>query len=254
MKNKVNSFASLYQRGLTLKEAQKKNEWMYIEFWKIENPKFNIDDLIDIQNTRLKEIDSSVSFTYNSSLIRSDGNKTKIRIADLTKYPALEVTGFIQFDNFIFFIVLFTPKELLNKNLRKLQYILKVAKPVKIHFDNTKVIEQLLSEVALTNDKEGKADRYYQIGEWYKEMDNFEEALVNFRKAIDYFPTHYTYLRGIINETLTQELYNESKKYSKQLFEIEPSNSTVPQDLIKIYLSFEKADILVELFNELISN
>jgi len=129
-----------------------------------------------------------------------------------------------------------------------------VAKPVRIHFDRTKVIEQLLSEIELTNDKEEKADRYYQIGKWYKEMDNLEEALANFRKAIDCFPTHYTYLKGIISETLSQEIYNESKKYSKQLFEIEPTNTTVPQDLIKIYLSLKKTDILIEIFNDLISN
>jgi len=30
LKDKINSFATIHQRGLTLKKAQKKNEWMYM--------------------------------------------------------------------------------------------------------------------------------------------------------------------------------------------------------------------------------
>jgi tetratricopeptide (TPR) repeat protein len=133
---------------------------------------------------------------------RKDGLKTKIRIAEVNLYHAIEVTGFIQFKDYIFFIVLFTLKELLNKNLRKLQYILQVAKPCEINFNNHAVIEQSLVEIAELDDKQKKADKYYQVGIWFQEMDDFENALTNFKKAIECFPTHYFYLKSIIGKAL----------------------------------------------------
>ena len=157
LKDKINSFASLHQRGITLKEAKKKKEWMYMQFWKIKSPDFGIEQLIEIQNNNILGIDPKTEFTYNSLVKRKDGLKTKIRIAEINTYPAIEVTGFIQFEEHIFFIVLFTTKELLNKNLRKLQYIIQVANSCEINFDNHTVIEQCLTEIAEMDDKQKKS-------------------------------------------------------------------------------------------------
>jgi tetratricopeptide (TPR) repeat protein len=252
LKDKINSFATIHQRGLTLKDAQKKNEWMYMQFWKIDAPDFGIDKLIEIQNENILRVDPKAVFTYNSLVKRNDGFNTKTRIAEIKTYSALEVTGFIQFEGYILFIVLFTPKELLNKNLRKLQYLLKVANPCKLDFDNHKVINQRLVEITKTDDKQKQADAYYQVGIWYQEMDDFDNAFLNFKKAIECFPTHYHYLKGIIGKALTFGFIQESKHYATQLFDIEPINPTVPQDLIQIYLDYKQADKLIELFNELI--
>lgn len=252
LKDKINSFATIHQRGLTLKDAQKKNEWMYMQFWKIDTPSFGIDKLIEIQNKNILEVDPNTKFSYNSAVKRHDDLKTKIRIADVSKYPLLEVTGFIQFEEYIIFIVLFTPRELFNKNLRKLQYLLKVANSCKLNFDNYAVINQQLAEITKTDDKAKQADIYYQIGIWYQEMDDFDNALLNFKKSIDCFPTHYSHLKGIIGKSLSLDFIHESSYYATKLFEIEPSNPTVPQDLIEIYLNNSRSDLLIELFKELI--
>jgi tetratricopeptide (TPR) repeat protein len=252
LKDRINSNATLHQRGITLKEAQKRQEWMYMQFWKIKSPDFAIEQLIEIQNTNILKIDPKTKFIYNSLVKRKDGLKTKIRIAEVNLYHAIEVTGFIQFKDYIFFIVLFTLKELLNKNLRKLQYILQVAKPCEINFNNHAVIEQSLVEIAELDDKQKKADKYYQVGIWFQEMDDFENALTNFKIAIECFPTHYFYLKSIIGKALSFGFVHESKRYAIQLFEIEPANPQVPQDLINIFLELEKPDILIELFKELI--
>lgn len=250
--DKINSFASLHQRGLTLKEAQKSNEWMYMQFWGKDITEFNIDTLIEIQNANILQIDKKSKFTYNNIVKRPDGINTKIRIAEIPQYAAIEVTGFIEFEKHIFFIVLFTPKELLSKNLRKLQHILKVATPTEIQFDNNIVIKQCLATIERSKDKEEKADKYFQIGKWYKEMDDLESAFQNYEKGIDCFPSHYTYLKKIINEALLQNLNKEANKYSIQLFEIEPKNPTAPQDLIDIYFSNNKQNLIIELFTNLI--
>ncbi|MGD9932054.1 MAG: restriction endonuclease [Mangrovibacterium sp.] len=246
--DKINSFASLHQRGLTLKEAQKRNEWMYMQFWVKEGTNDNIESLIEIQNKNILQIDSKSKFTYNNHVKRTDGYPTKIRIAEISSYPAIEVTGFIEFEKHIFFIVLFTAKELLTKNLRKLQHILKVATPSEIKFDNTIVIKQCLETIEESKDNEEKADKYFQIGKWYKEMDDFESAFQSYVKGIECFPLHYTYLKKIIREALAQKLDNDALKYSIQLFDIEPKNPRVPQDLIEIYFDQNKQELLITFF------
>jgi len=248
MVDKINSFASLHQRGLTLKDAQERNEWMYMQFWAKEGTDANIESLIESQNKGIIQIDSKSKFTYDNLIKRADGYPTKIRIADISGYPAIEVTGFIEFEKHIFFIVLFTPKELLSKNLRKLQHILKVATPSEIKFDNTIVIKQCLATIEESIDNEEKADKYFQIGKWYKEMDEFESTFQSYVKGIECYPTHYAYLKKIIREALVQKLDNEAIKYSNQLFEIEPKNPTVPQDLIDIYFDQNKQELLIAFF------
>jgi hypothetical protein len=154
IKDKVNGIASVFQRGLTLNEAQKKNEWIYLDFWKIEegNP-FSIEDLIKLQNSNIKDFAPSAKFEYRDGINRTDEYVSKIRIADIDSYPCLEVTGFINFNEFIFFAVLFTPIELLEKNIRKLQYMLSVSQPAEMVFDNTLVIQQLFDEIEKTDSK-----------------------------------------------------------------------------------------------------
>ena len=56
IKERINGIASLFQRGLNLKEAQKRNEWMYVDFWYLENSDFSINDLIEIQNANILEV------------------------------------------------------------------------------------------------------------------------------------------------------------------------------------------------------
>lgn len=136
-KNKSGGVASLFQRGLSLDQAQKRNEWMYINFWEVNDNKiFCIDDLINMQNKEILSHDPEASFEYEEPLGREDKYNTKIRVACINSYPCLEVTGFVQFDDFIFFAVLFTPKQLLSKNLKKIKYLLTVCRPVCIHYDN----------------------------------------------------------------------------------------------------------------------
>lgn len=245
---RFNSFATIHQRGITLKEAQKQNEWMYMDFWKKDSKIPDIDSLINFQNKKVIGFNNSSKIHYNNSIKRSDQYITKIRIADIPNYPSLEVTGFIEFDDYIFFIVLFTTRELLNKNLRKLQHLLKVSIPTHIHFDNKQVIEQCLSTISDSSNKNEKAEKYFLIGKWYKEMDDFEKSFDYVEKAIECLPNNSNYLKKIIEESLWLNLPNKSKKYTIQLFEIEPRNPAISQMLIEIFLKCDKIDLLIEYF------
>lgn len=251
IKEKVNGIASLFQRGLTLKKAQKKNEWMYLDFWQIEDVNsFSIEDLINLQNSNISSFASSVNFEYRDGIVRTDGYASKIRIADIDSYPCLEITGFVNFNEFIFYAVLFSPIELLEKNIRKLQYMLSVCQPAEISFDNTRVIQQLFNEIEETESQESKSEKYNQIGHWYFEMGNVEQALVNYRKAIDNFPTHYSYLKDIIDFEFKNGTKEEALKHSSNLFDIEPKNPRVPQDLINIFLDNGCGRLLADFFTD----
>jgi tetratricopeptide (TPR) repeat protein len=249
LKDSINNFATLFQRGLTLKEAQKKNEWMYVQFWKKEKSILTIDNLIEFQNEYIQE-NSKAEFEYKSGPKRKDNNHTKIRIADVESYPSLEVTGYIEFDDVIFYIVLFTPIELLNKNLRKLQYLLSTALPVKIKFDNTKVIEQSLKEITNIKDNEEKSSKFYQIAVWFKEMKDKENEVFYLKKSLEEFP-NYSALKSIINELLHKGDYIESNKYSETFSDIEPKNPRIFQDLIEIYLNNSEPELFEKFLKDL---
>ena len=119
--------ATLYQRGLNLKSAAKAREWMYVNFCTKDETVNDIDSLCKIQESYLKEMPGA-EIEYQDGPNRKDA-KTKIRLLKVPAYPTPEYTGFVEFEEFIFFCVLFTPKELEAKNLRKLRYIMRCVLP-----------------------------------------------------------------------------------------------------------------------------
>lgn len=251
IKEKINRIATLYQRGLTLKQAQKKKEWMYLEFWRFDKVEsFSIDNLIDLQNKKILHLYSKASFEYNTDLIRIDNYQTKIRIADVNTYPCLEVTGFIQFEDYIFFAVLLTPKELLGKNLRKLQYLLLTCKPGKIEFNNLGIINQMLNEIEDTDTMDDKSTKYHQIGLWYCEMHDYTNAQIHFRKSLECFPTHYVFIKHIIDFEFKHGEIKEALNHSSNFFAINPKNPRIPTDLIEIFIKNKQAKILDQFFIE----
>lgn len=122
--------ATLYQRGLTLESAGQAREWMYINFWTKDEKANDIESLCKVQESYLKTMPES-EIEYQNGPIRKDA-RTKIRLLKADTYPTPEYTGFVEFERFIFFCVLFTPKELEAKNLRKLRYIMKGVLPLGV--------------------------------------------------------------------------------------------------------------------------
>jgi len=122
--------ATLYQRGLTLESAQKTREWMYINFWAKDETTKDIESLCRVQELDIKK-DLGAEIKYQDGPIRNDA-RTRIRLIKVPSYPAPEYTGFVEFDEFIFFCVLFTPEELEAKNLRKLRYIIRCVLPLGV--------------------------------------------------------------------------------------------------------------------------
>ncbi len=125
--------ALIYQRGLDLPQAQENKEWMYINFWDRKKENDSLEDLIRIQEENIKDFKPNAIIEYIDTIKRNDA-RTKIRIVEIDSYPTPEITGYVEFVDFIFFCVLFTPKELAKKNIRKLENILRKVRPIGIKY------------------------------------------------------------------------------------------------------------------------
>lgn len=119
--------ATLYQRGLTIDKAMDENEFMYVQFWDRKPNNDTLDDLLELQLARFKEKDPEVKVEYLPTITRKN-TQTRLRKATVKSYPSSEFTGFIEFPNFIFFCVMFTPENRERQNIRKLENILKLVK------------------------------------------------------------------------------------------------------------------------------
>jgi len=122
--------ATLYQRGRTLNSAGEAREWMYINFWTKDEAANNVESLCKLQESYLKTM-SGTEIEFQDGPVRK-GARTKLRLVKVPTYPTPEYTGFVEFEKFIFFCVLFTPEELESKNLRKLRYIMRCVLPIQV--------------------------------------------------------------------------------------------------------------------------
>jgi hypothetical protein len=126
--------ASLYQRGLAFEEAVRNNEFMYVTFWDKRNDMVNsLDALLKHQEGyMLAGSPDSEIILLGRARNRRVGVETLIRRFKKRTHPILEYTGFVDFENFIFMCVLFTPEHLERKNLRKLRFVIADAFPMKV--------------------------------------------------------------------------------------------------------------------------
>lgn len=123
--------ARLYRRGLTFEQAHNQSEFMYIQIWNKESDQINaLNDLIAVQNQGMLHDFPNAKITVEvlDFGLKSNG---AIRTAEYI-YPALEVTAFAEFEKFILFVVLLTSKVVLNRNRRKLEYVIRKALPFSV--------------------------------------------------------------------------------------------------------------------------
>jgi tetratricopeptide (TPR) repeat protein len=224
----------LYQRGLSIKEAKKRFEFMYVNFWKKTNDIKTIDELIKFQNERIMASNPDAKLNIIKTINRKDA-KTKIREADIPRYHGLEITGYVEFEKFIFFCVLFTTKEVRNKNLRKLEYILGKIIPLNIKFDNAKIIEKTLIELKSITNSEDRANLRLKLYKYYLEMDDLNNAINVLEEIIVDFPSHYLASKRLLE--LRKEENNDFalRKELDRYFKLDPKNPTIYNDIIEIF-------------------
>lgn len=123
--------AALYQRGLTLNQAVASKEWIYVGIVSKDKHK-TLDNLLKYQEAYMFSDFPDAKINFLPTVTRDDA-QIKLREIEIKSYPTKEYTGFVDFEDFIFFGVLLTPIELKKKNLRKLENILRDVSPSRIH-------------------------------------------------------------------------------------------------------------------------
>jgi hypothetical protein len=125
--------ARIYRRGLTFRQAHDQSEFMYVQIWNKESDQIStLDELIAAQNQgMLQEYPNAVITVEPLDL--GPNSKGAIRTA-ANIYPALEVTAFVEFKKSILFVVLLTPEVVLNRNRRKLEYVIRKAGPFSVTY------------------------------------------------------------------------------------------------------------------------
>jgi len=127
-----NMLATLYQRGLTLEEAAQNKEWMYINLSVKDEKIKSLDEFLKYQESYTIQKYPKAKIEYLPTIKRDDAT-IKLRVIDIETYPTKEYTGFVDFNEFVFFCILFTPEELKKKNIRKLENILQRVLPLYIN-------------------------------------------------------------------------------------------------------------------------
>lgn len=129
------SLCTLYQKGLTFKEATKNFEFAYVNIWVKDNEIQTLTDLNNFQIATMK--DQHKIFRYemiSTNLLQKE--PVLIRIAEYDNKPFIEITGIIEFKKFLFFVVWFCPENTKKRNLRKLEILLSRIVPINIIQDN----------------------------------------------------------------------------------------------------------------------
>ena len=113
--------AVLYQRGLSFPQAAASHEWAYYQFWRKDVPdtQTTVEALIEKQNNDLLDENPS-TYIERVAVPETVKKSAGIRLAKRPHHPAWEYTGIVEFEEFLFFIVMFTPPVVANRNLRKL--------------------------------------------------------------------------------------------------------------------------------------
>lgn len=243
------TIATLYQRGKTFAEAQEGGEWMYVNLVGYNDDVPDLDALIKLQEEDTLAHHPKATFDYSLSFKRSDGKEIRIRKIEREELPFQEYTGFIDFENFVFFIVLFTPIELSDKNIRKLEYLLERTLPIDVNLDSVSAtkIATLKHLIEKTDENEEKANLYIAMAQIHIDMDKPKEAIICLNKSIDIEPANLGAKLGLLN---LQFETDEMPQLMNDLFNLDPGNPEIGSSLIGVAISNDGGKELINFFEE----
>jgi tetratricopeptide (TPR) repeat protein len=236
--------ATLYQRGRTLEEAMKNKEWMYVNIFSKTEDIHDLDTFCKMHESDTLHNIPNAKISYQKTIKREDAN-TQLRLIEVDSYPTPEYTGFVEFEDFIFFCVLFTPEELKEKNLKKLEHIISKVLPFHVNVEsvlssNLNTLERQLEQ---TDDKITKAEILINQGDILKELEKLEESENKYDESLKLLPTSYGAIKGKVDLYIkTNKSDVELNKVVDDLFQLDPINPTVCQDILDIFSEHDKVD------------
>ena len=130
----------MYRRGLSsFEEAQREGELMYFDFGSKRGSVNTLGKLLNKQEKDLRKYPPEVKVEVSYAPVtfpRRDGVSMRLRLARIIRprpySTVLEYGGFVDFPDFIFFVILLTREETAMRNLGKLEYVMEKMLPLEV--------------------------------------------------------------------------------------------------------------------------
>ena len=223
--------ATMYQRGLCLSAAHRKKEFLYINYWDRRAEPLSAAELDRRQTASMRFSLGSMRVSHRPTIQRSDA-VTRLRIANIKKYKCLELTGFLEFKDVIFFAVLLTRQETQHSNIRRLEAVLKQAIPISLQRDNSELIVSIQEQLKLDLPIHERARLLREAGHWYRDMDQLQDARRLLDESLSLVPTSYQTIKELLPVLTGLRERNRAKEIMECLLRIEPHNPTVFNDCL----------------------
>lgn len=226
--------AALYQRGLTFEEALRNQELMYINFWNKKDKEVKtLESLLEFQKAYMLRDSPGAEIQFLEGVQSQQvGAKTLIRRFKKKTYPTPEYTGFVDFEDFIFMCVLFSPEQLERKNLRKLRFVLRGAFPMKITRDNTNLIKAATEKLREPLTDQERARLLSEIGYWYRDMNRPGDARSFLEQSLALVPNHYETIKQLLAVLTKIEDKEAALRWMGTVLRLDPGNPTVFDDCL----------------------
>lgn len=221
--------AWLYQRGVTFDEAFNNKEVMYVGFWNKKDKQINtLDMLLEYQKEYMtKDVPEAEIQLLGGVKGQRVGARTLIRRFKKMRDSPLEFTGFIDFENFIFMCVLFTPPELERKNLRKLRFVIRDAFPIKVTYDHTHAIAKAREQLREQPAADKRASLLCQIGCWQREMGQLQDAKRSLEESLSLVQNNHKGLTQLFLVLMGLGDKGGTLNLIRRMLRIDPHNPTV---------------------------
>ena len=217
--------ATMYQRGLDAGRAISKKEFLYINFWNRKTDPLTAAKLDELQVSSMRLL-GAVTVTHRKTVQRSDA-VIRLRIADVKKYKCLEVTGFLEFDDIIFFAVLLTSKESQRPNIRRLESVLQQAVPIQLRRDNTALITKIQQRLDESPPVAERAQILCEMGHWYRDMGQFQDARQPLEESLSLDPNNYQTVKELLAVLVKLGDKHAAAAIMGRLLRLDPHNPTV---------------------------
>ena len=252
------ALCTMYQRGIDLPTARKRKEFLYISAWNRAKDRMTAEQLDKQQVDRLiaagltvVSVRRGMGARWTRSKHRKPREATvRLRRLHIKEYRCLELTGFLEFPDIIFFAVLHTPIEKEEQNLRRLEHILSSTIRINLTKDNAPLIESLKQELSAATERKEKARVALDIGHWYRDMGFLSEAKSFLLESLD-TDLSYLGLKELMIVLLALGQHRELPHHIRNLLLLDLENPTVFNDAMEFARSgkveSEFLNILLEL-------
>ena len=224
--------------GITYEEAVKNGEFIYVNIFSFNNEIKNLNDLIELHKERTLYTNPNAEFEYTDTIERIDKKKTLLRKIIRQETKLEEYTGFVEFEEFCVFCVLFTSEQLKTKNIRKLEYVIERLIPINVDLNSVAAsrISDYRNLMEISNSNQEKAELLIGIAEIHRDMKENELAITIYKESIEILDINFGAKLGLLEIG-----YNsiDREKLIENFYLLKPGNRQICDDIVRLGIENE---------------